>query len=139
MRCRHHHIRKGATAVEVALVAPVFFVVVFGLIENGRMLMLQHALTNAAREGCRTAGLASNVDASKVETSVREHLTPSLGNIAWDTAKVRITMPGSLTDVPSTSDLSVAVQMDYVDASWLPMGFLGVNPVLEAEARRKRE
>ena len=136
---KHSRARRGATSIEFALVAPVFFLVVFGIIENSRMLMLQHALTNASREGCRAAGLASSIDASKVETAVRDHLKPTLGNMAIDTSKVRVTLPGDLTNVSSESDLTVAVEVDYADASWLPFGYLSVNPVIRAEARRKRE
>lgn len=139
VKCKHSRPRRGVSSIEFALVAPVFFLVVFGLIENGRMLMLQHALTNAAREGCRTAGLASSVNASDVETAVRDHLKPTLGNTASDTSKVRVTVPGTFADVSSETDLAVAVEVDYADASWLPLGYLGANPIIGAEARRKRE
>jgi len=139
LKYRHSRARRGTASVEFALVAPVFFLVVFGLIENGRMLMLQHAMTNAAREGCRAAGLASSISASDVETAVRDHLQSTLGNTANDTSKVRVTLPGTLTDVSSETDLTVAVEVDYADASWLPLSYLGANPVIGAEARRKRE
>ena len=136
---KHSRARRGVSSVEFAFIAPVFFLVVFGLIENGRMLMLQHALTNAAREGCRAAGLASSISASDVETAVRDHLKSTLGNMANDTSLVRVTLPGTLTDVSSETDLTVAVEVDYADASWLPIGYLGANPVIGAEARRRRE
>jgi Flp pilus assembly protein TadG len=138
-RCRRRAARRGATAVEFAFVAPVFFLFVFGLMEIGRMLMLQQAMTNAAREGCRAAGLASCINASQVETAVRDHLESSDGTIAWNTSKVRVTAPGRLANVPSQTDLTVAVEVDYADATWLPLGYLGVNPTIAAEARRKRE
>jgi Flp pilus assembly protein TadG len=131
--------RRGVSSIEFALVAPVFFLVVFGLIENGRMLMLQHAVTNAAREGCRAAALASNIDASDVETIVRDHLKSTLGDTANDIAKVRLSIPATLTDVASETELTVSVEVDYADASWLPLEHLGANPVIKAEARRKRE
>ena len=139
MTYKHSMVRRGAASIEFALVAPIFFLIVFGFIENGRMLMLQHALTNAAREGCRAAGLATSIDASNVETTVRNRLRPSLGDTALDTAKVRVTVPGTLTGVSSQTDLIVAVELDYADASWLPFSYLGTNPVIAVEARRKRE
>ena len=43
--CRRN--RRGTAAVEFALVAPVFFLLVFGMIEYGRMVMVQHVITNA--------------------------------------------------------------------------------------------
>ncbi len=139
MTSKHSMPRRGAAAIEFSLVAPVFFLVVFGFLENGRMMMIQHALTNAAREGCRTAGLASSIDVSKVETAVRDHLKSTIGDNALDTSKVRVTVPGTLSNVSTETDLTVTVELDYADASWLPISYIGANPVISAEARRNRE
>ena len=45
--------RKGTAAVEFALVAPLLCVMILGMLEIGRALQVQQALTNAVREGCR--------------------------------------------------------------------------------------
>ncbi len=131
--------RRGTASIEFALVAPVFFLTVFGLIECGRMVMLKHALTNAAREGCRAAGLASSTNASDIEAVVRNHLKPALGDTALDIFKVRVVVPVDLTSVSSETDLTVAVEVNYADVSWLPISYLGANPIIAAKARRKRE
>ena len=39
------------------MVAPVLFLIVFGMIEFGRMVMVQQVITNASREGARVAVL----------------------------------------------------------------------------------
>ncbi len=39
--------------VEFAIVAPIFFLLIFGMIEFGRVVMVQQLLTNASREGAR--------------------------------------------------------------------------------------
>ncbi len=39
--------------MEFAVVAPVFLLLVFGMIEYGRMVMVQQVITNASREGAR--------------------------------------------------------------------------------------
>ena len=129
----HKRIRRGVAAVEFAIVAPVFFFLVLGLVEIGRMVMLQQALTNAAREGCRTAGLASSIDAATIDTRVRDYLQSVVGTTAFDVTKVRITAPATLTNVPSGTDLIVAVELNYADATWLPLGLLGLNPTIAAE------
>ena len=49
--------RRGAAAVELALVAPVLLTMVFGIIKFGWTMMIRQSLINAAREGCRTATL----------------------------------------------------------------------------------
>ena len=48
--------RLAAAAVEFAVVAPVFLLLVFGMIEYGRMVMVYQILTNASREGARVGG-----------------------------------------------------------------------------------
>ncbi len=48
---------RGVAAVEFALVVPVLLLIIFGIIDFGRMLNAQITLTGAAREGVRLAAL----------------------------------------------------------------------------------
>jgi hypothetical protein len=45
----------GQALVEFALVAPVFFLLLFGIIEGGRFIFYYETLNNATREGARYA------------------------------------------------------------------------------------
>src|SRR5262245_38889036 len=45
----------GAAAVEMALLLPLLLLLVFGIIDFGRMLNAQITVTEAAREGARAA------------------------------------------------------------------------------------
>ncbi|MBY0513281.1 MAG: pilus assembly protein [Gemmataceae bacterium] len=47
--------RRGATVVESAVVLGVFLMLMFGIFEYGRFLMVLHAANNAARDGARYA------------------------------------------------------------------------------------
>ena len=47
--------RLGASAVEFAMVAPLLFMIIFGMIEFGRAYMVQHILDETARRACRVA------------------------------------------------------------------------------------
>jgi hypothetical protein len=49
--------RRGAVAVEFAVVAPIFVAMLFGLIELGRAFETQNMLEVAAREGARFASM----------------------------------------------------------------------------------
>jgi len=55
------HRDRGAAAVEFALVLPMLLLIIFGLIDFGRMLNAQITLTEAAREGARANALSSSV------------------------------------------------------------------------------
>jgi hypothetical protein len=53
--------QKGATAVELAIVCFLLFLLIFGIIEFSICLFNQHVITNAAREGARF-GVVSRPD-----------------------------------------------------------------------------
>jgi len=50
---------RGSAAVEFALVLPMLLLLVFGIIDFGRMLNAKITLNEAAREGARSAALQS--------------------------------------------------------------------------------
>ncbi len=45
--------QKGAAAVEFALIAPLLFTIIFGIIEFGLLFYDKQVITNASREGAR--------------------------------------------------------------------------------------
>lgn len=48
---------RGQALTEVAMVAPLFFLMVFGTIDIGRVIWANDAVANAAREGARYASV----------------------------------------------------------------------------------
>lgn len=52
--------RRGQSMVEFALVGPLLFLMLFGMVDFGRAIFYSNEITNAAREGARIAVLASN-------------------------------------------------------------------------------
>lgn len=61
---------RGAAAVETALVLPLLLMVVFAMIDFGRMLNTQIRVTEAAREGARAFTLVGSDEARAVATIV---------------------------------------------------------------------
>lgn len=66
--------RRGAVAVEMAIVLPVFFLFMFATIEFGRMNMIRHTVDNASYEAARTA-IVPGGDAATAEEVAIELLT----------------------------------------------------------------
>jgi Flp pilus assembly protein TadG len=71
---------RGAAAVEFALVLPMLLILIFGIIDFGRMLNAQITLTEAAREGARASVLGTDPKA-RVGS-----LTSGLGAVTTTTA-----------------------------------------------------
>jgi Flp pilus assembly protein TadG len=121
-----HRCRAGAAAVEFAVVASIFFVFVFGIGELGRALMVQHLLTNAARQACRYGILPSKSSAQIRQVAV-DTLTPQ--GISGDTVTVQVN-DGS-TDASaaqSRDEITVIVSIPFSQVTWLPFSkYVGGN------------
>ena len=133
--------RAGATVVEFALVAPVLFLFLFGMIEWGRMVMVQQSLTSAVRDGCRMAVLST----SNSQQAVVDHIRKELRSVIQDSSnskKVRVTVsPSSLTNITPGTSITVGIDVYMFDVSWLPRNILELagNPVMRAHASQTRE
>lgn len=64
---------QGATAVEFALLLPLLAVLIFGLVDMGRLFYVQMALEFAANEGARVSSLYPNgpADTATVPNAVK--------------------------------------------------------------------
>lgn len=59
---------RGAAAVEFALVLPILIILIFFIIEFGRLYNIQISLTGAAREGARSMAIHNVVGDAKTAT-----------------------------------------------------------------------
>lgn len=68
--------QKGAAAVEFAVIAPLLFLLIFGMIEFGRVLMVAQISVAACREGARVAAVGdTNQTTTAVLASMRTYLS----------------------------------------------------------------
>lgn len=125
--------RRGASAVEFAIVAPVFFLVVLGIVEFGRMVMVQQVITNAAREGARAAVLDSATTA-RVATRVNDYLAAA----SLRGATVTVT-PDPPTSAKFDEPVTVQVRVPMSAVSALSSPFMTSGMVLRAESIMRRE
>ena len=131
-RCSARNRRRGAAVVEFAAVAPVLFVLVFGMIEFGRMVMVQQVITNAAREGARMA-IVPGSTSSSVTTSVNTYLTGASVRGATTTVSPD---PSSAT---YGSLITVSVSVPFTSVSWVATpSFLG-SATLRAQCIMRTE
>jgi Flp pilus assembly protein TadG len=129
--------RRGASAVEFAIVAPVFFLLIFGMIEYGRLVMVQQILTNAAREGARRAVLQDATSAAVVST-VRNYLNRA--SINGNSPNLVITVsPAPESAQPSDETISVSLRLPYREVSWLPSPFFLGSTYMNAMSVMRRE
>jgi Flp pilus assembly protein TadG len=126
-RPRGREPRRGAAALEFAIVCSLLFVVFLGMIEIGRAMMALGAVANAARAGARagalpggnysaaTAAVSASISASSLAANPTTTVTVNGTTVGDDPSYAAAVAPG----VP----VSVQVSASYSDVSWLPSGF----------------
>jgi len=130
--CRRN--RKGVAAVEFAVVAPVLFLMILGMIELGRAIMVQQVITNASREGARVAVLDGTTG-----TEVQNAVDSYLGRASITGASVTVD-PTEPSTAGYGAPVTVKVQIDFSKVSWLPSPiFLGGGKNLTATTVMRRE
>lgn len=67
--------RRGVAVVEMAVITPFVFALLFGIIEFGWLFTVQHTMVNASREGARI-GVLQGSDVADVEAQARSFLEP---------------------------------------------------------------
>ncbi len=125
--------RRGAALVEFAVVAPLLFLVIFAVIEFGRMVMVHQIMTNAAREGARRAILEQTTNA-ETHTIVSDYLTAS----SISNATVSVT-PESFDQVGFGDPINVTVSVAFDDVSWLPAPWFLVGTNLSVTSTMRAE
>lgn len=115
---------KGAAAVEMALVLPLLLLLVFGIIDFGRMLNAQITVTEAAREGARAAVIQNNRAA--VEGRVAKLVTGATVAIAPDDKPCDGNAVGADATVTVSSGFNFVTPVGAIAAMFTsPSGFGG--------------
>jgi len=112
--------RKAASSVEFAFVAPIFFLLILGLIELSRGIMVKHMLINAARQGCRV-GVLEGKGNSDIQAAAASTLTPI--GIASESVSVQVNDGvGDALNASADSELTVVVTVPVSSVTWVPGG-----------------
>jgi Flp pilus assembly protein TadG len=98
---------RGATAVEVGIVAPIFFLTIFGAIEFSRVAMLR----NLAQDACYEAARACMVDGA-TETEAEASAQEVLSLLATRGAVVSINDGAGLDQESATIKVGVEIPLN---------------------------
>jgi Flp pilus assembly protein TadG len=97
---------KGQAIVELALILPLLFVLIFGIVDFGRVMYMKNSLNNAARAGARVAAVTAS-------------LSPKSGSVFGATSEPALTIKNSLSqEIPS--DDSVQYELKIVNTTAVP-------------------
>lgn len=116
--------RKGAAMLEFAAVAPVFFMLVFGIIELGRGLMVISLLNHAARISCRKAITGQLTSTSAVQSDVDTTLGTLKIPAEFATKNVYVndsTATALSSTTASGTEVTVQILVPIEKISWVPV------------------
>jgi Flp pilus assembly protein TadG len=138
--------RRGAAAVEFAVVAPIFFLFLIGILEFGRLMMILGVVTNASRSGAR-AGAVTVGDYDSIISAVNSTVTRGGVSLGSETPIVKVngTVVTNNTSFKSAIypgvTIEVQVNAPYSANKWLPgtSWFIGSSAKLSETAVMRRE
>jgi len=128
--------RRGAAAVEMALVLPVFVAVTLGMIELGRGIMVAQLMTNAAREAARTAIIDGSTDTSVANVAKSFLQTAAKVNPSDVSVTITNASGGSVATAQPRDLITVNVSLPYSKVSWLPPKYLAGKSLSATSAMR---
>jgi Flp pilus assembly protein TadG len=126
--------RRAAAVAEVAIVSPILAMVLMGMIELSRGILVKVALSDAARAGCR-AGIQRN----KANADIIQYCTDVMKNNGFPNfnpgtvGSVNITVTdgsgqtdnnNETLDAPPGDFVSVQVGIPVSTTTWVPQVFL---------------
>jgi hypothetical protein len=148
--------QRGASLVDFALAAPLFFFVVFGIIEFGRYMFIEHTLRYATQEGARTGQMGiflgsppvtaqKRLDAilAKIQTSAQNAVNPANLQISlYVVTQPDFTDPPPTTNTPGAAGDYMKLKVSYTFSFIIPFirqFFTGGQLVLTSSVLYKNE
>jgi len=125
--------RRGAALVEMAVVAPLFVLLLVGIIETARIGMVAQLLASAAREGCRVAVLNGSTQAD-----VQARVVAALEGSGIEVGTVTPT-PTDWATASAGDPITVRLAVPSSEVSWLGTTGLFPSVTLEASATLSSE
>jgi Flp pilus assembly protein TadG len=113
------HRRRGAALVELALVIPLFLMMICGTLEASRICSVTEILTNVARDGCRVA-----VANGKTNADAQARMTTLLSNAGITGYSTPVITPADVTTSNMGDLVTVTISVQYGHVSWSPIHYV---------------
>lgn len=97
--------KSGQSVIEFALVLPILLLVLFGITEFGRAIMVTNVLNTASREGARLAAVSQVSDSLSVQARVVEVLDAA--NVDAKDITIQFFLSDKSVEVTVTTDFEV--------------------------------
>lgn len=126
--------RRAAAVVEFAICAPVVFLIFIGMIEFGRIMMVQHVVTTSAREGGRECILI-NASQSSVEDVIEE----GLATIGVDDDEYSLTISPAVGSASSGDTVTLTVSVPITSVTAFGSMWFGSDYQLSSTVAMRKE
>jgi Flp pilus assembly protein TadG len=113
-------------------VAPVFFLLVIGIIEVGRAMMVQQVIINAARVGARHAVTLSATLQSTVDTATEYAKNVGVNGLA-------VTVSPDPATADASDEITVTTTIDFASVTWVPSPWFMGGKILTASSVMRKE
>ena len=122
--------RRAAVAVEFALVLPFLMILVIGMFELGRGIMVKEFLSDASQKGCRTGVLPGKTNAD-ITNDVADIMKDS--NVTGYSVTVLVNgVAGDVTTAQRFDKVSVKVSVPTSQVFWVTT-FILTSTTVESE------
>ncbi len=121
--------RRGVVTVEAAVVLPLFFLLFVGAMDMGQFANCYQKVSDASREGARTAARFGTSDVADVETAVLNYLGDMFPNVPESTLNldVQVTVRNSTGPITGSklgstgtgSQVEVEVLLPFDSVRWI--------------------
>ena len=102
--------QRGSVAVEFGLLLPVLAVMLFGIVDFGRMLWFKEVLVNATRDGARYGTL---FDQKHYQPEIQTFVTTALVNGGVAPTNLTVTAPAAVAGAVTGTAITVTSTMDW--------------------------
>jgi Flp pilus assembly protein TadG len=100
--------KKGQALVEIALLVPIFLLLLGGIVDFGRILYTQSKLNSLTQESARLAGLGRS------DTQVKDFAFARIDEVAKTTMKVVVSPPDTGRDSGDYVTVEISCDVKYI-------------------------